>query len=218
MRQLDKESYFKILFEDNHILVVIKSYGISTQDDNTNISLEKLLKNFYKKKLNKKSIFLHPVHRVDKNVYGLVLFAKSSKALSRLNEEMRDKKIKKKYIAIVENYFEKKEGILKDYISHEEFYAKVSDKKDKNNKEAVLEYKVVDERDDLSLVEINLITGRYHQIRAQMAFHNHPILGDKKYGSKKSRKNIALESYFLEFLHPTLKKKVEFQIESELKL
>jgi 23S rRNA pseudouridine1911/1915/1917 synthase len=218
MRQLDKESYFKILFEDNHILVVIKNYGISTQDDNTKISLEKLLKDFYKKKLNKKSIFLHPIHRIDKNVYGLVLFAKSSKALSRLNEEMRDKKIKKKYTAIVENLFEKKIDILKDYISHEEFFAKVSSKKTKSNKEAILEYRVLDERDNLSLVEINLITGRYHQIRAQMAYHNHPILGDKKYGSKKNTKNIALESIYLEFTHPTLKKRINFQIKSKLTL
>ena len=218
MKHLDKENFFEIIYEDNHILLVIKPYGISTQKDDSNNSLEDLLKDFYKKKLNKKSIFLHPIHRIDKNVYGLVLFAKSSKALSRLNEEMRNKKIKKKYIAIVENIFDKEKGAYIDYIAHKNFFAKVSNKEKESYKEAILEYKVLDENNNLSLIEIELITGRYHQIRAQMAFHNHPIYGDKKYGSKKELKNIKLQSAFIEFSHPTLKKKLKFQIDSKFKV
>ena len=207
MKRSDKESLFKILYQDNHILVALKSSDLLTQAAEKNESnLQDLLKEELKIELSKDRVFLHAIYRLDKQVSGIVLFAKSSKALSRLNQEMREKKIIKKYQAIVEGILDKKKAELKNQIEHLSHRAKIVDPK--KAKTAILEYEVIKEEKDKSYLLINLITGRYHQIRAQLSFIGHPIVGDEKYGSKQKSKSIKLHCSYLEFDHPVTKKKV----------
>ncbi|NGX34411.1 MAG: Ribosomal large subunit pseudouridine synthase C [Candidatus Anoxychlamydiales bacterium] len=220
MKPLDKENFHKnILYVDNHILVVIKEANIPTQkSDNISnnfslSSLEDLAKEFIKQKFNKKAkVFLHPIHRLDKNVTGIVIFARTSKALSRLNEQMREKKIIRKYLAEVEGKLSQKKARLTDYIVHLSHRAKIVKKEHKNAKLAILNYEVIKEKRDSSIVEIELITGRYHQIRAQFSNLGHPIVGDRKYLAKKDLNKIHLSCFYIEFSHPVSKKVMEFQI------
>jgi len=214
MKQSDKENLVNFLYEDNHILVLIKESNISTQPTDINPhSLQNLAKDFIKEKYKKKGdVFLHPVHRLDKAVCGIVLFAKTSKALKRLNEQMREKKIIRKYIAEVEGKFLKKQSKLKDYIVHLSHRAKIVKKDHKGAKLALLAYTVIKETKNTTVLQIELFTGRYHQIRTQFSNISHPILGDTKYGSKKAFDKIHLCSYFLEFSHPIQKKRMTFEI------
>lgn len=195
-----------ILFEDNHQLVVVKPAGIVTQPSGVadRESLEMQAKEWLKQKYQKKgNVFLEAVHRIDKPVSGIVLFAKTSKALSRLHASMREKKVKKTYLAIVEGHIQKKEGTLIHDLVHDEHFATVA-KKGEEGKQAVLHYKVLESYQKTDLVEIALETGRYHQIRAQFAAIGHPILGDAKYGSKNSYQPdaIALHHSRFEIPHP----------------
>ncbi len=213
MKCSDKDQ-FEIVYLDNHLLVVKKKAGLLTQSskESNEASLEALLKKELKEKLRKKGdVFLHPLHRIDKSVSGLVLFAKTSKALSRLNEEIREKKVERRYFALVEGILEKKEAILEHFLLREEYRSRALEGEISNSKRAILEYRVIKEENNLSLIEVNLITGRYHQIRAQFSAISHPILGDKKYGSKKDLKEIALHGYFLKFSHPVTKKSLSFE-------
>lgn len=220
MKPLDKdEKSLRVLHVDNHILVVVKETNIPTQSiDNISCntclsSLEDLAKDFIKKKFHKKGkVFLHPIHRLDKNVTGIVIFARTSKALSRLNEQMREKKIIKKYIAEIEGKLSQKKASLKDQIVHLSRVAKIVKKERKNSKLAILNYEVIKEKKDTSIIEIELITGRYHQIRAQLSNLGHPIVGDKKYLAKKNLDKIHLSCFYLEFLHPVKKEVLKFQI------
>lgn len=219
MKLLDKENSYKVLYVDNHILVVVKETNIPTQSpDNISgkaclNSLEDFAKDFIKEKFHKKGkVFLHPIHRLDKNVTGIVIFARTSKALSRLNKQMREKKIIKKYIAEVEGKLLQKKASLKDHIVHLSHIAKIVKKENKNSKLAILNYKVIKEKKDTSILEIELITGRYHQIRAQLSNLNHPIVGDKKYLAKKNLDKIHLSCFYLEFIHPVKKDLLKFQI------
>ena len=211
MKYLDKD-LFNIIFLDNHILVAEKKAGITTQKTSSlKKSLECLLQEFLRKKLNKKNVFLHAVHRIDKKTSGLVLFARSSKALSRLNLFMRERKIVKKYRCLVENIFDEKDGVLEHFLEHKDSYSKVFKTFHENSKKAVLHYKALEERENFSYLEVFLKTGRYHQIRSQLAFMGHPIAGDSKYGSDVCLDgDIFLNSYFLEFDHPVLKEKKSF--------
>lgn len=219
MKPLDKENSHRVLYVDNHILVVVKEANIPTQSpDNVSCktclnSLEDLAKDFIKKKFHKKGkVFLHPIHRLDKNVSGIVIFARTSKALSRLNEQMREKKIIKKYIAEIEGKLSQKKASLRDYIVHLSHIAKIVKKEHKNSKLAILNYEVIKEKRDSSILEIELITGRYHQIRAQLSNLSHPIVGDKKYLAKKNLDKIHLSCFYLEFIHPVKKDLLKFQI------
>lgn len=220
MKPLDKETFHKnILYVDNHILVVVKEANIPTQksdnySNNSSLnSLEDLAKDFIKQKFNKKAkIFLHPIHRLDKNVTGIVIFARTSKALSRLNEQMREKKIIRKYLAEIEGKLAQKKARLEDYIVHLSHRAKIVKKEQKNSKLAILNYELIEEKKDTSIVLIELITGRYHQIRAQFSNLGHPIVGDRKYLAKKDLNKIHLSCFYLEFLHPVNREKMEFQI------
>src|SRR3990167_421068 len=204
MKQLDKENLYNILFIDNHLLVVNKSADFLTQGEEGTINLQDILKNDLKKKFQKKSVFLHALYRLDKPVSGILVFLRSQKALSRMNEDMRNKKINKKYLAVCENIFLEKEKVLENFLIHGSFKAKIVQKESANAKKAILKYKVLKEKNNLSLIEIDLITGRYHQIRAQLSNISHPVLGDKKYGSKKDFKKIALECVEISLIHPTL--------------
>jgi 23S rRNA pseudouridine1911/1915/1917 synthase len=184
-----------ILYHDNHLLVVDKPSDVATQPD-----LTEMAKAWIKHKYHKPgAVFLHPIHRLDKPVSGLVLFARTSKALSRLQEQMREQKIEKTYLAWIEGEAPKEEGTLIHRLEHGSFKAVLSSK----GKEAKLSYKVVQKKEGLTLLEIHLVTGRYHQIRAQFAAIGCPIVGDAKYGSRHSwPKGIALIHVQMKLTHP----------------
>ncbi len=209
-----------ILYEDNHIIVVFKPAGILSQADKTgDDDMLTLIKKYIKEKYNKPgNVYLGLVHRLDRQVSGIMVFAKTSKAASRLSEEIRNNKMHKKYRAIIHGYLDKKEGTLINRIE------KLDNKKvlidTPSGKEAILNYKVIKEKNNLSLVDIDLVTGRYHQIRIQFASINHSLLGDYLY-NKKDTNNLALVSYSLSFIHPTTKEKMNFclkNIEKYIKL
>ena len=195
MKHLDNAN---IIYSDNHLLVVEKPAEMATQPD-----LTELAKAWVKKKYQKPgNVFLHPVHRLDKAVSGLVLFARTSKALSRLQVLMRERKIEKIYHALVEGKLPQQKGRLVHHLIHGSFRAEVS----KEGKESILEYRVLKFEKGITLLEINLITGRYHQIRAQLSAIGCPVVGDTKYGSKKSWPHgIALHHSELRFEHPVTK-------------
>lgn len=203
MKPLDNAA---ILYHDNHLLVVDKPPDVATQPD-----LEEAAKAWVKVKYQKPgAVFLQPIHRLDKPVSGLVLFARTSKALSRLQEEMRARKIEKVYLAWVEGAPPESEGKLVHYLEHGSFRAHLS----KTGKEAILHYKLLEKKKENSLLEIHLVTGRYHQIRAQLAAVGCPILGDDKYGSQKPwPKGIALCHAEMRLIHPVTKEKVVFKLQ-----
>lgn len=183
------------IFCDNHVLVLEKPAGIATQPD-----FHEAARGYVKERFHKPgNVFLEPIHRLDKPVGGLVLFARTSKALSRLNEAMRKRKIQKFYLALVEGKMEG-EGELVHHLVHGDFKAHV----DPSGKEARLRYTVLRKERNQTLLEVELLTGRYHQIRCQMAEIGHPVVGDAKYGSKQKRGEIALFHHLLIFPHPTL--------------
>lgn len=211
MKYSDKDNLVKMVYMDNHLLVLNKPAGLLTQSDGSlSANLEDLAKSYLQKILNKETVFLQVVHRLDKSVSGLILFARSSKALSRLNEEIRNKNIKKKYLALVEGKVTKEKDHLIHYHLHKEFRAEIFVNERENTKKAELEYRVLKSWEDCTLLDIDLISGRYHQIRAQLSFIGHPIIGDKKYSSKKNKECIKLHSYYLELSHPILKNRIYF--------
>lgn len=203
------------LFEDNHLLVLNKPGGLLTQPDNTGQdSLEAQAKSWIKKKDQKKgNVYLHAVHRIDKPVSGVVLFAKTSKALSRLNASMREKETRKIYSAWVEGTLSSNEGVLEDFMVHDDFRAAIVPSGHPDGKKARLSYRVIEKREGKTLLEIQLETGRYHQIRLQFSSRGHPILGDKKYGSKQPYKPhcIALHHRLFEIPHPVTKERMGFE-------
>lgn len=208
MKHSDKE--IPILFEDNHMLVVHKEAGLLVQPtDKEKDCLLLRLKAFIKKRdVKPGNVFLEPIHRIDKPVSGIVVFAKTSKALSRMMQSVREKRCKKVYRAIVSGKLLAKEGILEHDLVHGEFRSHIS----KEGKKAVLRYKVLKRMDSLSVIEIILDTGRYHQIRVQFAAIGCPIVGDIKYGSKCAFKKgeIALHHFKFMLPHPISKKELEF--------
>lgn len=206
----------EVLYEDNHIIVVYKEKGILSQADSSKKEdMLTIIKNYIKQKYNKLgNVYLGLVHRLDINTSGVMVFAKTSKAASRLSDDIKNNKLHKKYYCVVEGTI-KSCGKLKDYLLKDE-----SNKKayiDSNGKEAILEYKTIRnykiENNDVTLLEINLITGRFHQIRCQLSNIGHPIYGDKKYGSKNEIDylDFPLEAYHLEFYHPTTKELLIFE-------
>lgn len=200
-----------ILYEDNHIIVVIKPYNILSQSDNTNdLDMLTIIKNYIKEKYNKPgNVYLGLVHRLDRPTGGIMVFAKTSKAASRLSKQIKDDKFTKKYLAIVHGTFTKKEGTLENYIKRTEDNSSIITTKEEG-KYAKLDYKVLKEKDNLSTLDITLYTGRHHQIRVQFSNINHPLYGDQRYG-KQDRKQLALFAYHLEFYHPITKEKLVFE-------
>lgn len=177
---------FEVIHVDNHQLIVNKPAGILTQPSGTEqISLESLAKQWIKEEYKKPgNVFLEAIHRLDKPVSGIVLFARTSKALSRLQEAMRDKRSQKTYTALVEGNLENKSGTLEHYLIHDDFYARVVSANTPNAKLARLHYCVIKSEKNKTWLEIDLETGRYHQIRVQFSAIGHPIIGDERYGSK----------------------------------
>ena len=198
----------EILYEDNHIIVVVKPFNILSQSDDTkDIDMLTLIKSYLKEKYNKPgNVYLGLVHRLDRPTGGIMVFAKTSKAASRLSEQIRLNLFTKKYLAVVNGYLSEKSGVFEDYIFKKEDNSSIISK---DGKYAKLEYEVLKEKNDLSLVSILLHTGRHHQIRVQFASRNHPLYGDQRYG-KSSKKQLALFAYYLSFNHPVTKEKLEF--------
>lgn len=200
-----------VIYEDNHIIIVNKAPGEIVQGDKSgDTPLSDLIKDFLKEKYNKPgNVFCGVVHRIDRPVAGLVIFAKTSKALERLNKMLREAQIHKTYWAIVEGKPSAPEGTLRNFLKSDGRINKtfISSEKDPEAKEAVLEYKTISNGDRYSLLEINLLTGRKHQIRAQLAEIGHPIKGDLKYGAKRSNPDgsISLLAREISFVHPVSK-------------
>lgn len=212
-----------IIYEDNHLLVVNKRCGDLVQPDpNGTSALEDQIKEFIKVRDNKPgAVFLGVVHRIDRPVSGVVLFAKSSKALVRMNEQIRDRKVDKRYWAVVERAPEQLKGELVHHISRNTKQNKshASLRASGVSKEARLRYEVLCESSNYTLVEVELLTGRHHQIRAQLSAIGSPIKGDVKYGARRSNANggISLHSRRMEFVHPVTKEmfRVEAPVPAE---
>lgn len=206
-----KVNNLEILYEDNHIIVVVKPINIPSQADSSgDTDMLSLVKKYIKEKYKKPgNVYVGLVHRLDRPVGGIMVFAKTSKAASRLSKEMKENKFHKKYMAIVQGNLEKKEDILINYIKKDEnFNAVITNEKE--GKYAELSYKVLEEKDNLSLVDITLKTGRHHQIRIQFKNIFHPLYGDQRYGIQ-DKNQIALFAYELSFVHPVKKEWMTFR-------
>lgn len=205
----------QILYEDNHLLVINKKVGQLVQGDKTgDESLLELIKNFIKKRDEKPgNVFLGLVHRIDRPTSGLVIYAKTSKALSRLTQMVKNREIKKTYWATVPKEMIPQTQRLVHFLKKNEknnkaiVFPKVTD----GAKEAILTYKIIKILDNYQLLEIDLETGRHHQIRAQLSKIGVPIKGDLKYGSPRSNPDggISLHARKLEFIHPVTKENIE---------
>ena len=204
----------KVIYEDNHIIVVEKPINVPTcEDDSKDVDLLSLVKLYLKEKYNKPgNVYLGLVHRLDRPVGGIMVFAKTSKAASRLNDQIRNNEVVKKYYAVITGILKNKSDILKDYLLKDSKMNKVI--VDKKGKYAELDYKVIAEKENLSLVEVNLHTGRSHQIRVQFSSRNYPLFGDQKYNKKAIvGEQIALYSFLLSFKHPISKEMMTFTLE-----
>lgn len=203
-----------IIFEDNHLIVVNKHSGDLVQPDpNGSSALENEIKDFIKVRDNKPgAVYLGVVHRIDRPVSGAVVFAKTSKALVRLNEMVKNREFKKTYWAIVEAKPRENQAELRHFISRNSKTntSKANDKEVKDSKLAILRYELKKSSDNYHLLEIELLTGRHHQIRAQLSTIGCSIKGDLKYGAKRSNKGggISLHSRSIEFIHPVKKEKI----------
>ena len=204
----------EVLYEDNHLIIVNKAVGEIVQGDKTGDEpLPETIKRYLKEKYNKPgNVFCGVVHRIDRPVGGLVIFAKTSKALSRLNEMLQKREIHKTYWAIVQGHPQNTSDHLIHYITTTERNNKsyASPTPHKNALRSELKYNVIASGDRFSLLEIDLLTGRKHQIRVQLSTIGNPIKGDLKYGAKRSNPdgNISLLARKIEFIHPVSKKAI----------
>lgn len=210
---------FSIIYVDNHLLVVSKLPGFPTQPtpgEKTGRNITDEAKEWIKHTYQKPGrVFLEPIHRLDRPVSGLVLFARTSKALSRLQAMMRERRIEKKYYALVATSPPSESGVFEDYLIHDAYRARVVPSSYPQGKQAVLEYRIVKEyfhSKSAFLLEIRLVTGRYHQIRVQLASRGLPILGDEKYQSahRWRGEGIALHQGKMEFIHPVTQEVLSF--------
>lgn len=207
------------IYEDNHIIIVEKEPGEIVQGDKTGDKpLSEIVKEYLKEKYNKPgNVFCGVVHRIDRPVSGIVIFAKTSKALARLNDMLRKNEIHKTYWALVEGKPENDEATLEDYLVSDGRINKtfISGKENPEAKKSVLQYKTVKEGDRYTILEVNLLTGRKHQIRAQLANIGNPIKGDLKYGAKRGNRDasISLQAKRISFIHPVSKKEIDIEIE-----
>lgn len=207
-----------VIFEDNHIIVVEKPTNIPSQGDKTgNIDMLQLVKQYIKEKYHKPGdVYLGLVHRLDRPVGGVMVFAKTSKAAARLSEQVRNKQFKKRYLVICDGKLKNKKGTLENYLLKNERLnmSRVVTEGVKNAKQAKLDYEVLkyNAETNLSILKINLYTGRHHQIRVQLANIGHSIYGDQKYGNRGRGKQICLWAYQLSILHPITKEEMTFQV------
>lgn len=211
------EEDLKVIYEDNHIIVVEKPVNIPSQGDKTgDVDMLTIIKEYLKEKYNKPgNVYLGLIHRLDRPVGGVMVFAKTSKSAARLSEQVRDKVFKKKYLVIVNGKFDKETGVLSDYLLKNERknMSRVVPEGTKNSKYSELDYEVLkyDEELNLSVLKINLHTGRHHQIRVQLSSRNHSIYGDQKYGGRGHGKQICLWAYELTINHPITKEEMTFK-------
>ena len=201
----------KILYEDNHILVAIKPINMLSQSDSTkDQDILTLLKQYLKEKYQKPgNVYLGLVHRLDRPTGGIMVFARTSKAAKRLSEQIKSKIFKKTYLAVVHNNIKETDTFI-DYLKKNETKSYNTTKED--GKYAELTYRKIayQKKGNISLVEIDLKTGRNHQIRLQFSSRGYPLYGDSKYGTDQG-KTLGLYAYKLEFIHPTTKEKLIFQ-------
>lgn len=204
-----------VLYEDNHLIIINKSGSEIVQSDKTgDVSLEDSLKLWIKEKYHKPgNVFLGVAHRLDRPVSGVVVFARTSKALTRLNEMFRNGEVHKTYLAIVKNAPRQPEGTLEQYLIRNEQQNKsyVYDQERPGAKKAILHYRLVGRSDRYCLLEVDLKTGRHHQIRCQLAAMGCPIKGDLKYGFPRSNPGggISLHARKISFIHPVSKELIE---------
>ncbi|MBQ8867449.1 MAG: RluA family pseudouridine synthase [Bacteroidaceae bacterium] len=206
-----------VIYEDNHIIVVNKSASEIVQGDKTgDVPLSDMVKAYLKEKYQKPgNVFVGVTHRLDRPVSGLVVFAKTSKALSRLNEMFRVGDVQKTYWAIVKNEPKQPEGELVHWLVRNEKQNKsyAHEREVKDAKKAVLRYRMIGRSDNYSLLEVELMTGRHHQIRCQLAKMGCPIKGDLKYGSPRSNPDgsICLHARRISFVHPVSKVQIDLE-------
>ena len=196
-----------ILYEDNHLIAMNKPAGMLTQPSGrTEDSLEDRAKEWIRLSKGKPGeVFLHAVHRLDRPVSGIVLFARTSKALGRMNEQQRLREVRKIYHAVVTTDLPAGEGTLKHLLRHSRMRSLEAQGHEEGARECTLHYRVIERASGMTLIEITLETGRYHQIRAQLAASGCPVLGDDRYGGRpmKGIGGIALHHARMEFTHPT---------------
>jgi len=214
---MEKYQNINILYEDNHLLVVVKPANTPVcPDASKDYDLLSMLKEYLKEKYNKPgNVYLGLVHRLDRPVYGIMVFAKTSKAAQRLSKQIAKGEFIKTYYAIVEGVL-KKEDTFKDYLAKNEKNNTSYVTDEDNGKVAILNYKLIKTIDNLSLVKINLLTGRHHQIRVQFASRNLPLYGDHRYNKhflNDTNTDIALIAKKLSFIHPTTKENLNFEID-----
>ncbi len=204
----------EVLFEDNHIVIVNKKTGDITQGDKTGDKpLSDVVKEYIKEKYNKPGeVFLGVVHRLDRPTSGIIIFARTSKALERLNKMLREKTIKKTYWAVVKNQPKKQSDTLTNFLKKNPKNNKSTayPKEIDGSKKAILHYNTIKKLDNYWLLEIDLETGRHHQIRTQLSTIGSPIKGDLKYGFNRSNKDgsIHLHARKIHFIHPVSKEKI----------
>ena len=208
-----------ILFEDNHLIIINKQCGVLVQGDKTgDISLLEIVKKYLKNKYDKKgNVFLGLVNRIDRPTSGIVIFAKTSKALSRMNQKLKNRDIRKLYWLFISNKFKSNEGKLEGWFKknkkiNKSFYYS---KEINNSKHGLLNYRKIETLKKYSKIEVDLITGRHHQIRCNFSEIGFPILGDLKYGSQRSNKDggIYLHSREIYFTHPVSKEEINIKAE-----
>lgn len=204
-----------VVYEDNHIIVVNKTASEIVQGDKTgDVPLSEIVKQYIKEKYNKpRNVFLGVTHRLDRPVSGLVVFAKTSKALARLNDMFRNGEVKKTYWAVVKQKPPQDEGVLVNFLVRNEKQNKsyAYDKEVKGSKKAILHYRLIGRSQNYYLLEVDLKTGRHHQIRCQLAKMGCPIKGDLKYGFPRSNPDgsICLHSRRVHFIHPVSKESID---------
>ena len=211
----------EVLYEDNHIIAVNKKSGDIVQGDKTgDAPLSDFVKAYIKKKYNKPGeVFLGTIHRLDRPTSGIVLYARTSKALSRMNEQFREKQVQKTYWAVVDNSPPNTSGTLENYLQKNQKQNKSYVTKNEGGKHALLDYKLLKKLDNFFHLEIQPKTGRHHQIRVQLAHIGCIIKGDLKYGAKRSNKDasIHLLAQKLEFIHPVTKENVSIVAPTPIK-
>lgn len=212
----------EILYEDNQVIVAVKPDGVLSQSDGSSApDMLTIIKDHIKVRDSKPgNVYLALLHRLDRNVEGVMVFAKTDKAASRINTQIREHKMEKRYRAVVNGLFEQKQGVMEDMLTKQKvrdgFQARAVKTKDPDAKPAKLTYNVIAEGTfngkPVTLVDIDLETGRYHQIRCQMSSRSHPLLGDAKYGDKtfSDGHKICLQSYKIGFEHPVKHEPMEF--------
>lgn len=205
-----------VLYEDNHLLVVEKPYGVPSQADSSgDDDMLSLCKDYIKQKYNKPGkVYLGLVHRLDRPTRGVMAFARTSKAAARLTKQIQAGEFGKKYMALLTGRPQKDRGRLIHYLQKDEKrrIARVVPEGTKGAKKAELEYEVLGDKDGLTLVKVKLLTGRFHQIRAQFDAIGCSIYGDMKYGKRDVKDKLALFAYEVSLIHPTKKERMCFSL------